>query len=148
MTLRAGVSFNVTGDATHAQAYTLTAAFDIPNGYGYCRRWANDRAILASPITEARMVIFEQIGRFLDHGTSVLGQVSELLQESRAALAEARPALDTLPSLVNETRALVVATRSTMSTLSPLLVDCARQTARLLEAEAARRALPPPERLP
>lgn len=31
----AGVSFNVTGDAVHAQTYTITAAFDIPNPYGY-----------------------------------------------------------------------------------------------------------------
>ncbi len=30
-----GVSFNVVGDAVHAQTYTVTAAFDIPNGYGY-----------------------------------------------------------------------------------------------------------------
>jgi hypothetical protein len=29
------VSFNVAGDAVHAQTYTLTAAFDIPNPYGY-----------------------------------------------------------------------------------------------------------------
>jgi hypothetical protein len=27
----AGVSFNVVGDAVHAQTYTVTAAFDIPN---------------------------------------------------------------------------------------------------------------------
>ncbi len=31
----AGVSFNATGDAVHAQTYTITAAFDIPNPYGY-----------------------------------------------------------------------------------------------------------------
>ncbi len=31
----AGVSFNVIGDSVHAQTYTLTAAFDIPNPYGY-----------------------------------------------------------------------------------------------------------------
>ena len=31
----AGVSFNVLGDDVHAQTYTLTAAFDIPNKYGY-----------------------------------------------------------------------------------------------------------------
>ncbi|HEX3344651.1 MAG TPA: hypothetical protein VHS09_08755 [Polyangiaceae bacterium] len=31
----AGVSFNVTGDPVHAQTYSLTAAFDIPNRYGY-----------------------------------------------------------------------------------------------------------------
>jgi hypothetical protein len=31
----AGVSFNVVGDPVHAQTYTLTAAFDIPNPYGY-----------------------------------------------------------------------------------------------------------------
>jgi len=30
-----GVSFNVLGDAVHAQTYTVTAAFDIPNPYGY-----------------------------------------------------------------------------------------------------------------
>ena len=30
-----GVSFNVLGDDVHAQTYTLTAAFDIPNPYGY-----------------------------------------------------------------------------------------------------------------
>jgi hypothetical protein len=30
-----GVSFNVVGDAVHAQTYTVTAAFDIPNPYGY-----------------------------------------------------------------------------------------------------------------
>jgi hypothetical protein len=30
-----GVSFNVVGDDIHAQTYTLTAAFDIPNPYGY-----------------------------------------------------------------------------------------------------------------
>jgi len=30
-----GVSFNVAGDAVHAQTYTVTAAFDIPNPYGY-----------------------------------------------------------------------------------------------------------------
>ena len=30
-----GVSFNVVGDAVHAQTYTITAAFDIPNPYGY-----------------------------------------------------------------------------------------------------------------
>jgi hypothetical protein len=30
-----GVSFNLLGDAVHAQTYTLTAAFDIPNPYGY-----------------------------------------------------------------------------------------------------------------
>ena len=31
----AGVSFNVVGDSVHAQTYTITAAFDIPNPYGY-----------------------------------------------------------------------------------------------------------------
>src|ERR1019366_571 len=31
----AGGSFNVAGDAVHAQTYTITAAFDIPNKYGY-----------------------------------------------------------------------------------------------------------------
>ncbi|MGH7269292.1 MAG: hypothetical protein ACREJ3_02585 [Polyangiaceae bacterium] len=31
----AGVSFNVAGDPVHLQTYTLTAAFDIPNSYGY-----------------------------------------------------------------------------------------------------------------
>ncbi len=30
-----GVSFNLLGDAVHAQTYTITAAFDIPNRYGY-----------------------------------------------------------------------------------------------------------------
>jgi hypothetical protein len=30
-----GVSFNVLGDAVHAQTYTITAAFDLPNPYGY-----------------------------------------------------------------------------------------------------------------
>jgi hypothetical protein len=30
-----GVSFNAVGDAVHAQTYTITAAFDIPNPYGY-----------------------------------------------------------------------------------------------------------------
>jgi hypothetical protein len=30
-----GVSFNALGDAVHAQTYTITAAFDIPNPYGY-----------------------------------------------------------------------------------------------------------------
>ena len=30
-----GASFNVRGDAVHAQTYTITAAFDIPNPYGY-----------------------------------------------------------------------------------------------------------------
>ena len=30
-----GVSFNAAGDAVHAQTYTITAAFDIPNPYGY-----------------------------------------------------------------------------------------------------------------
>ena len=30
-----GVSFNATGDAVHAPTYTSTAAFDIPNQYGY-----------------------------------------------------------------------------------------------------------------
>jgi hypothetical protein len=30
-----GASFNVLGDAVHAQTYTVTAAFDIPNPYGY-----------------------------------------------------------------------------------------------------------------
>ena len=30
-----GVSFNVLGDAVHARTYTVTAAFDIPNPYGY-----------------------------------------------------------------------------------------------------------------
>lgn len=33
--IAAGVSFNVLGDAVHAQTYTLTLAFDIPNPYGY-----------------------------------------------------------------------------------------------------------------
>lgn len=33
--LAAGVSFNVAGDPVHAQTYTLTASFDIPNKYGY-----------------------------------------------------------------------------------------------------------------
>jgi hypothetical protein len=33
--IAAGVSFNVVGDPVHAQTYTLTAAFDIPNPYGY-----------------------------------------------------------------------------------------------------------------
>jgi hypothetical protein len=31
----AGVSFNVVGDDVHRQTYTVTAAFDIPNKYGY-----------------------------------------------------------------------------------------------------------------
>jgi hypothetical protein len=31
----AGVSFNIVGDDVHAQTYTITAAFDIPNKYGY-----------------------------------------------------------------------------------------------------------------
>jgi hypothetical protein len=30
-----GVSFNAVGDAVHAQTYTITAAFDLPNSYGY-----------------------------------------------------------------------------------------------------------------
>ncbi len=30
-----GASFNATGDRVHAQTYTVTAAFDIPNPYGY-----------------------------------------------------------------------------------------------------------------
>jgi hypothetical protein len=30
-----GVSFNAIGDSVHAQTYTVTAAFDIPNPYGY-----------------------------------------------------------------------------------------------------------------
>jgi hypothetical protein len=30
-----GVSFNATGDPAHAQTYTITASFDIPNKYGY-----------------------------------------------------------------------------------------------------------------
>ena len=33
--IAAGVSFNVVGDAVHAQTYTITAAFDVPNKYGY-----------------------------------------------------------------------------------------------------------------
>ena len=33
--IAAGVSFNVVGDDVHAQTYTVTAAFDIPNPYGY-----------------------------------------------------------------------------------------------------------------
>jgi len=33
--IAAGVSFNATGDPVHAQTYTITAAFDIPNKYGY-----------------------------------------------------------------------------------------------------------------
>lgn len=33
--IAAGVSFNVAGDPVHAQTYTVTAAFDIPNKYGY-----------------------------------------------------------------------------------------------------------------
>jgi hypothetical protein len=33
--IAAGVSFDVAGDAVHAQTYMLTAAFDIPNKYGY-----------------------------------------------------------------------------------------------------------------
>jgi hypothetical protein len=33
--IAAGVSFNVVGDPVHAQTYTVTAAFDIPNPYGY-----------------------------------------------------------------------------------------------------------------
>ena len=31
----ASVSFNVVGDSVHAQTYTVTAAFDVPNRYGY-----------------------------------------------------------------------------------------------------------------
>ena len=31
----AGVSFDVAGDPAHAQTYTLTVAFDVPNPYGY-----------------------------------------------------------------------------------------------------------------
>jgi hypothetical protein len=30
-----GVAFNVLGDAVHGQTFTVTAAFDIPNPYGY-----------------------------------------------------------------------------------------------------------------
>jgi len=33
--IAAGVSFNVAGDPVHAQTYTITASFDIPNKYGY-----------------------------------------------------------------------------------------------------------------
>jgi hypothetical protein len=33
--IAAGVSFNVTGDPVHAETYTITASFDIPNKYGY-----------------------------------------------------------------------------------------------------------------
>ncbi|MGD0674405.1 MAG: hypothetical protein ABSC94_03250 [Polyangiaceae bacterium] len=33
--IAAGVSFNAVGDSVHAQTYTLTAAFDLPNPYGY-----------------------------------------------------------------------------------------------------------------
>ena len=33
--LAAGVSFNATGDPVHQQTFTVTAAFDIPNPYGY-----------------------------------------------------------------------------------------------------------------
>ena len=30
-----GVSFNAYGDTVHEETYTITAAFDIPNQYGY-----------------------------------------------------------------------------------------------------------------
>jgi hypothetical protein len=30
-----GVSFNAYGDAVHAQTCSITAAFDVPNPYGY-----------------------------------------------------------------------------------------------------------------
>jgi hypothetical protein len=33
--IAAGVSVNLVGDAVHAQTYTVTASFDIPNPYGY-----------------------------------------------------------------------------------------------------------------
>jgi hypothetical protein len=33
--IAAGVSFNAYGDDVHRQTYTVTAAFDIPNKYGY-----------------------------------------------------------------------------------------------------------------
>jgi hypothetical protein len=33
--IAAGVSFNVVGDPVHAQTYSVTIAFDIPNQYGY-----------------------------------------------------------------------------------------------------------------
>jgi hypothetical protein len=33
--IAAGVSFNLVGDSVHAQTYTITAAFDVPNSYGY-----------------------------------------------------------------------------------------------------------------
>lgn len=33
--IAAGVAFNIVGDPVHAQTYTITAAFDIPNKYGY-----------------------------------------------------------------------------------------------------------------
>jgi hypothetical protein len=33
--MAAGVSFNAAGDRVHAQTYSITVAFDIPNPYGY-----------------------------------------------------------------------------------------------------------------
>jgi hypothetical protein len=33
--IAAGVSFNLLGDPVHKQIYTVTAAFDLPNPYGY-----------------------------------------------------------------------------------------------------------------
>ena len=33
--LAAGVFFNVFGDAVHATTWSLTAAFDLPNRFGY-----------------------------------------------------------------------------------------------------------------
>lgn len=33
--IAAGVSFELAGDPVHRQTYMLTAAFDIPNKYGY-----------------------------------------------------------------------------------------------------------------
>jgi hypothetical protein len=80
------------------------------------------------------MSIFEQLGRFLEHGSEVLREVSLLVKDSREALAVARPALESMPALVEETRGLVAETREAVRVLSPL----ARLGVRVLEAEAAR----------
>ena len=52
------------------------------------------------------MVLFEQLGRFLEQGAVTLDEVRALLKDARETLALLRPTVEALPGLVRETHEL------------------------------------------
>jgi len=80
------------------------------------------------------MALFSELGKFLEKGTEILGEVSATLREARETLHALRPTLAALPSLIVETRGLVSETRKFVAEVTPLLTEGARRTVDLLDA--------------